>query len=173
MLFDLFFGQKREQKQNEKRRLIQLKDVITEFKEMPLDKNDGFEYVVMFFNVISRFEDKGKVEFARNADEINCLINQMGRQGYGWNRTTKGEMVTYDNFYVGDRYGLFTKTLRYWMQSNSIYKDFFKRWHPEVAQKVTSNPFDWQVVLFYIIEPFIIEKKKALLNALDKGIASL
>lgn len=172
-MFDLLFGQKKEERQKEKKRLIKLKDVLNEFQEMPLDKNEGYEYVIMFFNVISRFEDNGKIRFAKNADEINFLVNQTGRQAYGWNRTTKGETVTYDNFFVGDRYGLFTKSLRYWMRSDSVYENFFQRWHPEVARKVTSDPFDWQVILYWIIEPFIVEKKKLLVKALNKGIESL
>ena len=172
-MLNWILGQNKEKRKTEKKRLIKLRDILNEFQQMPTSKEEGYESVIMFFNVISRFQDNGKVEFAKNSDEINALINQTGRQAYGWNRTTKGEAVTYDNFFVGDRYGLFTKSLRHWMFSDSVYEGFFQRWHPEVARKVTSDPFDWQVILYWIIEPFIVEKKKLLVKALNKGIESL
>lgn len=170
-MFGLLNGNK-QQKEVEKGRLIRLKNEIQAFQEMPHDKN-GFAYVIDFFNTTSFFQDEGKLSYAKNATEINDLIDVLGRQTYGWNRTKKGEKVTLDNFYVGDRYGLFTKSLRSWMNSTSIYHDFALRWYPNLAMPNKDDPFDWQVILFFIIEPFIKEEKKLLLNLLDKGIATL
>ena len=62
--------------------------------------------------------------------------------------------------YVGERYGLFTYTLRYWMDSDSVYKGFVKRFHPNVSWAIKGDPFDWQVIIL-ILDGFISEKKKS------------
>ena len=172
-MFGLLNGNKKEkEKEVEKARLIRLKNKVEALQEMPHDKR-GFTYVLDFFNIIAYFQDEGKVSYAKNASLINGVIDVLGRKPYGWNRTKKYEKVTLDNFYVGSQYGLFTKTLRTWMDSTSVYPDFAARWHPNLALLTKNNPFDWQVVLFFIIEPFIKERKKLLLYLLKKGIATL
>lgn len=74
--------------------------------------------------------------------------------------------------YVGDRYGLFTHTLRYWMNSDSVYEGFVKRFHPKVSLTINRDPFDWQVIIL-ILDGFISEKKEKLQIALGTAIKSL
>lgn len=165
-----FFGQKKQEKkakQAEQERLIKLKNELSFFKEMPRGKEEALGYTLKFFNVVSEFQDQGKVKFAKNADEINFFVARTGRQGYGWNRTEKGEKVTAENLYLGNVFGLFTHTAKHWINSNSVYKDFYKRYFSDLD---LPDPFDWQVIMFHQVEPFIVVNTKELLDALDVAI---
>lgn len=162
-----FFLQKRHEKKAEQERLIKFKNDLSFFKEMPRSKEGALEYTLKFFNVVSEFQDQGRVKFAKNADEINFFVARTGRQGYGWNRTEKGEKVTAENLYLGNAFGLFTHPAKNWINSNSVYKDFYKRYYSDPD---LSDPFDWQVVMFHQVEPFIVSNVKELCDALDIAI---
>lgn len=163
-----FFLQKRHEKKAEQERLIKFKNDLSFFKEeMPRNKEGALEYTLKFFNVVSEFQDQGRIKFAKNADEINFLVARTGRQGYGWNRTEKGEKVTADNLYLGNVWGLFTHTAKEWMNGDGIYKDFYKRFYHDHN---SVDPFDWQVIMFHQVEPFIVRNVKELCDALDIAI---
>lgn len=163
-----FFWQKRHEKKAEQERLIKFKNDLSFFKEeMPRNKEGALEYTLKFFNVVSEFQDQGRIKFAKNADEINFLVERAGRQVYGWNRTKMGEKVTAENLYLGNVFGLFTHPIKYWINSESIYPDFYKRFY---LNPNLPDPFDWQVIMFHEVEPFIVVNTKELLDALEKAI---
>ncbi len=107
------------------------------FEKIQIEK--GIESIVPFFQLFSDFQDsnplakyipifqkanhKGKYnDVIKYIKEINAFIGGGGRQEYGWNRTKKGEMVTPDNVYLGNVYGLYTKTVSFWKNGKNDSK---------------------------------------------------
>lgn len=91
----------------------------------PIPSGDSvYDYGVRFFNIIASFQDKYAVEtemFKDTSDETRTLathIHNAGRQEYGWVRAERGQPVTLHNLYLGNIYGLFTKTAAYWREQN-------------------------------------------------------
>ena len=93
---------------------------------------DPLTLIVYFFDIVSKWHDRGltdiiaeleRVKFRGRYDEIIEKLKTLqghfvnaGRDPYGMNRTKRGQMVTEDNVYLGNIYGLFTKTVRFWKQ---------------------------------------------------------
>lgn len=90
---------------------------------------DPLTGLVEFFNAVSRWHDrtlKSEIEALKsfNYGQLNHVIetlenldgrfSQSGRHPHGCNRTKKDQIVTKDNVYLGDIYGLFTHPISYW-----------------------------------------------------------
>lgn len=83
--------------------------------------------LVRFFNLISLWHDRGLeriVAELRDFEKYAVLIRTLetlalhfrnaGRDQYGWNRTGRGETVTADKVFLGNIFGLWTKTVADW-----------------------------------------------------------
>ncbi len=85
--------------------------------------------IVCFFNFVSPWYDRGFRDIIAAFEDVNwgqydgvleCLrvlelhFVNAGRNKCGMNRTECGEAVTEDNVYLGDVWGLWTKTARFW-----------------------------------------------------------
>ena len=95
------------------------------------ESRDPLTEIVHFFDKVSMWHDRGISDLTATFEKINYgqyneVIKKLrtlqahfinaGREPYGWNRTKHGETVTEDNVYLGNIYGLWTKTVRFWKQ---------------------------------------------------------
>lgn len=103
-----------------------------------LYKNPGIETIVQFFEIMSGLQDQdpilplieeckksNKPEVAQLKEKLETIrthYNRAGREPYGWNRTQKGEPVTDEKVFLGNIYGLFTKTVAYWKTQKNEHK---------------------------------------------------
>ena len=115
--------------------------------------------IVYFFNTVSLWHDRGirdMIETFRAANaggQYDIVIQRLeilelhfknaGRDNCGWNRTKPGETVTEDNVYLGDIYGLFTKTVRFWKTCKDEPKD---EWDGTVWAKHLKGKNSYDVV---------------------------
>ena len=81
-----------------------------------------YDYGVKFFNIIASFQDTNAIDiemFKDTTAEAEALakhVSNAGRQEYGWVRAQRGEPVTLHNLYLGNVYGLWTKTAAFWKE---------------------------------------------------------
>ncbi len=94
------FGKEKELKRN----LRQLRAELEAVQEV----NDPLERIITFFKVTTKWEDT-----------FPELLYGYGRDEFGMNRTPRGMGITEETIFLGDRYGLFTKTIYYWRRSQS------------------------------------------------------
>ena len=115
--------------------LVELRVELQQISELqPLDG------IVRFFNEVSKWHDrKAEVqsivgalketnygqydEMLNKLQDLQIEFEQAGRQEYGWNRTKVGETVTPDNVFLGDIFGLWTKTAAFWKTTKDDPKD--------------------------------------------------
>lgn len=108
--------------------LRQLRTDLGKISEM----TDYLSAIVVFFNVVAKWQDEHRhglydliqefkrLDYGRYTSVISQLnlfdthIRNAGREEFGMNRTKSGQAVTDDNVYLGNIYGLFTKTVAYW-----------------------------------------------------------
>lgn len=114
-----------------------LADVMPEFQQLrqalqcAFKVEDPLTGIVHFFDNVSKWHDRGigdliaafeRVNYGQYdkvQDELETLQGyfiRAGRDMCGWNRTKPGQTVTDDNIYLGDIFGLRTKTVRFWKQ---------------------------------------------------------
>lgn len=98
-----------------------LKKDLQKLGPIPQGK-EVYDYGVQFFNIIASFQDANAVDFElfkeRTEDAKNLAehIRNAGRQEYGWVRAPRGEEVTLHNLYLGNVYGLWTRTAAFWKE---------------------------------------------------------
>jgi hypothetical protein len=117
------------------RPLSKLRQLLPELKSLKrdlesIDKNDRepIKILVNLFNTIAPWHDQKPFEqiticlkkfsnryskLLANINELEAHIINAGRDEYGLNRTVPGQTVTLDNVYLGNIYGLWTKTAQY------------------------------------------------------------
>lgn len=101
--------------------LDKLKKDLQKLGPIPNGK-DVYDYGVKFFNIIASFQDNNAIDidlFKDTTEEAQILakhVHNAGRQEYGWVRAQRGEPVTLHNLYLGDIYGLWTKTAAFWKE---------------------------------------------------------
>lgn len=97
-----------------------LKKNLEKVKEM----TDPFDQLLYFFQSVSpwqdRFMDRCRSTAYRDPESLSSLevlflhLYRSGRGGM--NRTKPGEIITPDDIWLGNIYGLFTKNMRHWDQ---------------------------------------------------------
>lgn len=123
-----------------KPRLLELKRVFGTISR----SSDQLTNIVLFFEAMSWWHDRGGVidliilfngantkkgeydAVIQTLEIFDTHIRQAGRYESGWNRTKKGETVTDDHVYLGNIYGLFTKTVSFWKKCKDDKKDGWK-----------------------------------------------
>lgn len=101
--------------------LDKLKKDLQKLGPIPNGK-DVYDYGVKFFNIIASFQDDNAIDiemFKDTTEDAKVLakhIENVGRQEYGWCRAQRGEPVTMHNLYLGNVYGLYTKTAAFWKE---------------------------------------------------------
>lgn len=86
---------------------------------------DKIPLIVEFFQLVSPWSDRGlqdlviAFEFAGDVPVALTTLRRhfqnSGRNEYGYNRTSVGQVVTNDNVWLGDRCGLWTKPVSHWL----------------------------------------------------------
>lgn len=119
-----------------------LKNLMPEFRQLRLSlenlpNNEPIDNLVHLFNIVSPWHDrslndlKEKFSLKSNAKsqktlaligELSLHMKNAGRCEFGINRTKSGEQVTLDDVYLGDIYGLWTKTARFWLEKKNNKK---------------------------------------------------
>ncbi len=101
--------------------LDKLKKDLQKLGPVPAGK-DVYDYGVKFFNIIASFQDANAIDVemfkdtTEDAEDLALHIENAGRQEYGWVRAQRGEPVTLHNLYLGNVYGLWTKTAAFWKE---------------------------------------------------------
>ena len=104
-----------------------------------------YDYGVKFFNIIASFQDANAVDielFKETTEEAKALsqhISNAGRDEYGWVRAQRGEPVTLHNLYLGNVYGLWTKTAAFWKEMPDEDVQSIKNASNLDVQKVIQN----------------------------------
>jgi hypothetical protein len=177
MMFNYFKQKKAEntRKANwvlEKQRLIQLRQDLSKLGGFPQTEEGAFDYAVQFFQVMSEFQDKGGIwnapkDLLEEQSALNSHIENSGRCTYGINRTERGERVTLDNTYWGDRFGLFTHTGRYWKESESLYSGFAAQWLKDPSN-YEQNPTTQKVLVDFQVKPFVNSHLSRVIDLCDQ-----
>lgn len=128
-LLSFFFSPKNDLKKV-KKQLDVLKIEISTIKNM--EHSAAIHSIVKLFQVISPIQDAGgvtklisvlkKKNYGQLDQKIEALeilqlhFNTAGRDQYGLNRTKVGEEVTFNNVFLGNVDGIWTKTAAYWLE---------------------------------------------------------
>jgi hypothetical protein len=118
------------------------------------------EAIVQLFQVISPIQDAGGFSqqiFEMKKRNRNGKLNQKiealevlqlhvrnaGRSEYGINRTAEGEEVTADKVYLGNIFGLWTKSAAYWLQEREKLESNFR---PDVSKDPQHPVSTWYLI---------------------------
>lgn len=101
------------------------------------ESRDPLTEVVHFFDIVSKWHDRGINDIIAEFKEVNYgqydeMLKKLrtlqehfvnaGRCEYGWNRTKPGEPVTAEKVFLGNIFGLWTKTVAYWKNQKDEQK---------------------------------------------------
>lgn len=140
----------------------QLQSLEAEIKKIE-EMENKVEAIVKLFQVISPIHDAGgfsqeifKLTKHNRSGKLDATIEALkilqshfrnaGRSEYGMNRTAKGEAVTTEKVFLGNVFGLWTKTAAYWLSEKSKLEQFLR---PDVSK----NP-DQPVSTWYLINDY-------------------
>jgi len=159
--------------------------------EEEMKKIDGMdnkvEAIVRLFQVISPIQDAGGFsqeifdlkKHNRNG-KLNVQIEALGvlqahfhnagRSEYGINRTAKGEEVTTEKVFLGNVFGLWTKTAAYWLSEKSKLEQTFR---PDVSKNPEKPASNWYLINDYQCGGFVKSHTDGILEqiALLKAVA--
>lgn len=125
------------------------------------------EAIVKLFQVISPLHDenpftditlklgKKKEKYAKQLEALAILqlhFTRAGRSPYGINRTEKGETVTSEKIYLGNVFGLWTKTASYWLNERPNLEKAFR---PDVSKNPNNPLSNWDLINDYQCGNFI------------------
>ncbi|MCX6795488.1 MAG: hypothetical protein NT165_02040 [Candidatus Falkowbacteria bacterium] len=102
-----------------------------------------------FSNLINKLQKKNYGQLDPKIDALSILqshIHNAGRSEYGLNRTKKGETVTSEKVYLGNVFGIWTKTAAYWLSREEELKQVFR-------DDLTKNP-NQPVTTWYCINDY-------------------
>ncbi len=119
--------------------VAELEQIVNSLLEINKNPNK-VEAIVDFFNVTSPVQDRRAFEpviaslkrrnyNSKTEETITCLeqvnthISRGGRCEFGFNRTKKGEVVTSENVFLGDVFGIWTKTAHYWLEGKNSFEN--------------------------------------------------
>ncbi len=140
-----------EKMENKVEAIIRLFQVIS-----PLQDAGGFEKEIAALRKKGRRKRKEQVEALEN---LQVHVRRAGRGGI--NRSKEGEEVTPDNVYLGDVYGLFTKTARFWLSQKENMK---KELRPEISENEKSPISNWYLINDYLCDNFVSSHTSGILK---------
>lgn len=115
----------------------------------PIQDAGGFRWEIFYLKKRNR---NGKLNSQIEALEVlQAHFHNAGRSEYGINRTAKGEDVTTEKVFLGNVFGLWTKTAAYWLSEKSRLEKTFR---PDVSgrEKPVSN---WYLINDYQCGGFV------------------
>lgn len=146
------------------------KDLNSLQKEMlEISKMDNkVEAIVRLFKIISPIQDRGGFSQTicklqeKNYGQLDQIISALqvlqnhfknaGRELYGFNRTKKGEEVTPAKVFLGDVFGIWTKSASYWLANQEECK---KRLRPDVSTDPNNPVSTWYLINEYQAGSFV------------------
>ncbi|MFA4942461.1 MAG: hypothetical protein WC564_02380 [Patescibacteria group bacterium] len=146
----------------------QLQSLEVEINKIEAMENK-VEAIVKLFQVISPIQDTGGFSQeifelkSHNSDgkltaKIEALevlqkhFHNAGRSKYGINRTDKGEEVTNEKVFLGNVFGLWTKTAAYWLSEKTNLEKSFR---PDVSKDQKNPVTCWWMIHDYQCGNFI------------------
>jgi hypothetical protein len=141
----------------------ELQQLRSQLLSAEFSRKQALDRIVAFFDAVSRWQDRD-AELAGIIADLTALnrkgcydgllhdlsilrhhFGNAGRCSCGLNRTRWGEIVTEDKVYLGDRWGLFTKTVSFWKGTADAPRDpngWKGGWHDGEPYLVGKNAFD-------------------------------
>lgn len=136
------------------------------------------EAIIRLFKVVSPIQDKGGFSqticklHEKNYGQLDQIISALevlqihfrraGRNEYGINRTKVGEEVTSENVFLGNVFGLWTKTASYWLENQQECKKMFRG---DVLLKDHNNPVStWDIINEYQAGAFVKSHTRGILE---------
>ena len=168
LFFSLFSGLFFSSKKTIERIQPQLKALEAEMKVIEAMDNK-VEAIVKLFQVISPIQDAGGFsqeifnlkkhnrsgKFNSQIEALGVLqahFHKAGRSEYGMNRTAKGEEVTTEKVFLGNVFGLWTKTAAYWLGEKSKLEKTFR---PDVSKDPENPASNWYLINDYQCGGFV------------------
>lgn len=155
----------------------QLQNLETEIEKIEAMDNK-VEAITKLFQVISPIQDAGgfsqeifelqKHNRNKKLDvQIEALrilqthFHRAGRSEYGINRTTKGEEVTTEKVFLGNVFGLWTKTAAYWLSKKPELEQTFRYDVSKDPERPASN---WYLINNYQCGTFVKSHTEGILE---------
>ncbi len=179
---NLFFGS-RKTIENIQPKLQKLEEEIKKIDAM----ENKVEAIVHLFQVISPIQDAGgfsqeifKLKKRNRRGKLSSQIEALGilqvhfcnagRSEFGINRTIKGEEVTAEKVFLGNVFGLWTKTAAYWLSKKS---ELEKTLRPDVSKNSEKPASNWYLINDYQCGGFVESHTKGILEqiAVLKAVA--
>lgn len=162
-MFELFKA--RRLRKAELERLSKFREKLANMGECPYKDEEIFGYALEFFKLVASFQDAGLLQYSHYPKEqklFNSWLKAVGRDEFGTNRTQPGEDVTLDKIYLGNIFGLVTRTARAWSSDKEIYHGFGKRWLK--SNHLDSNPTMSHVIATHQLQPLVVSARRGLLE---------
>lgn len=105
-----------------------LKDVVCKLEEInrikdPLDRIiDFFQLMSIYHDLVDELDKYNKLLSEKELSILKNKIINVGRSDSGMNRTSKGEVVSENNVWLGNIYGLFTFPISSWKENKNSQK---------------------------------------------------
>lgn len=144
--------------------LNSLQKEILEISKM----DNKIEAIIQLFKVISPIQDKGGFSQTictlqgKNYGQLDQIISALealqihfkkaGRSEYGINRTKFGEEVTSKKVFLGDVFGILTKSAFYWLANQEEYKKILR---PDVSKDRNNPVSTWYLINEYQAGGFV------------------
>lgn len=155
----------------------QLQSLEEEIKAIEAMENK-VEAIVRLFQVISPIQDAGGFsqeifdlkkhnrdgKFNGQIEALGILqkhFRNAGRSEYGMNRTVKGEEVTNEKVFLGNVFGVWTKTAAYWLSEKSKLEKTFR---PDVSKYPESPVSEWCLINDYQCDSFVKSHTEGILK---------
>jgi len=146
----------------------QVVGLIREMKRIQQMSNK-IEAIVRLFQVISPIQDEGGFKTtleqikSKNYGQISPIgikaletlqkyFESAGRCEFGINRTRRGQPVTADDIWLGDVFGLWTKTAAYWLSREEYLK---KESRPDISRDPSDPATNWYCIHDYQAGSFV------------------
>lgn len=175
LFFSLLGHQKKEMAQL-KKALSSLQKDVENLENQP----NKVEALIKLFQIISPLYDEGgfsaliaKLErvnygqFTKTIELLNILqkhVENAGRNPYGINRTKKGEVVTAANVYLGDVFGIWTKSASYWLEKQEELK---KDLRLDISKDQSNPVTTWYCINDYQAGGFLKSHTKGILQTIS------
>lgn len=153
--------------------LTTLKSEMKRIDAMP----NKVEAIIELFRVISPLQDTGGFSQTvstlqqKNYGQIDTAIaaletlqkhfSNAGRSEYGINRTSKGEEVTAANVWLGDVFGIWTKSAAYWLENQKQLENDFR---PDLTKDSDRPVTTWYCIHDYKAGAFVENHVSGILN---------
>lgn len=179
---NLFYGSKKTIESIQPK-LQKLEEEIRKIDAM----DNKIEAIVRLFQVISPIQDAGGfsqeifyLEKRNRNGKLNSKIEALGilqvhfhnagRSEFGINRTTKGEEVTPEKVFLGNVFGLWTKTAAYWLGNRKKLEETLRLDVSKNPEKPASN---WYLINDYQCGGFVKSHTRGILEqiAVLKAVA--